>query len=189
MCCVSIDGLFQRWIQFHLAVPRVGSLWGEGKGARTPPTGLRPSFFWEKFCSAVALLGCPQTHSSALGRPKCLWQGETIKCWREGEHPFPVLNLQDFSGGPVVKNPPANAGHTGSILAPGRFHMPPGKIPHASRQGRVAPARCNWRKSLCSNTDLAQPKIILFKSPAPSHSSQYVGGKGERMQFSSVLFV
>ena len=127
MCCVSIDGLFQRWIQFHLAVPRVGSLWGEGKGARTPPTGLRPSFFWEKFCSAVALLGCPQTHSSALGRAKCLWQGETIKCWREGEHPFPVLNLQDFSGGPMVKNPPANAGHTGSILAPGRFHMPPRK--------------------------------------------------------------
>ena len=31
---------------------------------------------------------------------------------------------QDFSGGPVAKNLPANAGNTGSIPGPGRFHMP-----------------------------------------------------------------
>ena len=30
----------------------------------------------------------------------------------------------DFSGGLVVKNPPANAGHMGSIPGQGRFHMP-----------------------------------------------------------------
>ena len=30
----------------------------------------------------------------------------------------------DFPGGPVVKNPPASAGDTGSIPGPGRFHMP-----------------------------------------------------------------
>ena len=30
----------------------------------------------------------------------------------------------DFSGGTVVKNPPANAGDTGSIPSPGRSHMP-----------------------------------------------------------------
>jgi len=29
-------------------------------------------------------------------------------------------------GGPVVENPPANAGDTGSIPGPGRFHMPRG---------------------------------------------------------------
>ena len=28
----------------------------------------------------------------------------------------------DFPGGPVVKNPPANEGDTGSIPGPGRFH-------------------------------------------------------------------
>ena len=28
----------------------------------------------------------------------------------------------DFLGGPVVKNPLANAGDTGSIPGPGRFH-------------------------------------------------------------------
>ena len=33
---------------------------------------------------------------------------------------------QDFPGGPVVKSLPAKAGVTGSIPAPGRFHMPQG---------------------------------------------------------------
>ena len=32
--------------------------------------------------------------------------------------------LLDFPGGPVVKNPPADAGDTGSIADPGRSHMP-----------------------------------------------------------------
>ena len=31
---------------------------------------------------------------------------------------------RDFRGGLVVKNPPATAGDTGSILDPGRSHMP-----------------------------------------------------------------
>ena len=30
----------------------------------------------------------------------------------------------DFPGGAVVKNPPANAGDTGSRPGPGRSHMP-----------------------------------------------------------------
>ena len=32
--------------------------------------------------------------------------------------------VQGFPGGAVVKNPPANAGNTGSSPGPGRFHMP-----------------------------------------------------------------
>ena len=32
--------------------------------------------------------------------------------------------LGDFPGGAVVKNPPANAGDTGSIPGPGISHMP-----------------------------------------------------------------
>ena len=32
-------------------------------------------------------------------------------------------NAEDFPGGLVVKNPPANAGDMGSILALGRFHL------------------------------------------------------------------
>ena len=38
------------------------------------------------------------------------------------EHP------RDFPGGPVVKNPPSNAGDSGSIPGPGT------KIPHAAGQ-------------------------------------------------------
>ena len=33
--------------------------------------------------------------------------------------------LMGFPGGPVVKNPPANAGDTGSIPAPGSCHVDP----------------------------------------------------------------
>ena len=32
--------------------------------------------------------------------------------------------MEGFPGGAVVKNPPANAGDTGSVPGPGRFHMP-----------------------------------------------------------------
>ena len=31
---------------------------------------------------------------------------------------------KDFPGGAVLKNPPANAGDTGSSPGPGRSHMP-----------------------------------------------------------------
>ena len=34
-----------------------------------------------------------------------------------------------FPGGPVVKNPPANEGDTGSIPGPGRSHMLQGTEP------------------------------------------------------------
>ena len=40
------------------------------------------------------------------------------------------LSKQDFPGGPVVKNPPSNAGDVGSILGQGT------KIPHALEQLR-----------------------------------------------------
>ena len=36
-------------------------------------------------------------------------------------------NKQDFPGGPVVNNQPANAGDTSSIPGLGRFHIPCGK--------------------------------------------------------------
>ena len=32
-------------------------------------------------------------------------------------------DYRDFPGGSAVKNPPANAGDTGSITGPGRSHM------------------------------------------------------------------
>ena len=53
------------------------------------------------------------------------------------------MNDLGSPGGTVVKNPPANAGDTGSNLGP----------------GGVAPARCNQRKPMRSNKDPMQPKI------------------------------
>ena len=37
---------------------------------------------------------------------------------------FAKIVVGDFPGGAVVKNPPANAGDTGSSPGPGRSHMP-----------------------------------------------------------------
>ena len=34
------------------------------------------------------------------------------------------MAIGDFSGGAMVKNPPANAGNTDSTPGPGRSHMP-----------------------------------------------------------------
>ena len=73
---------------------------------------------------------------------------------------------QDFSGGPVVKNLPANAGDTGSIPGLGKSHVPWGNKAHAlqqektlpweahAQQWRVAPAHGKQRKPVCS--ELAQ---------------------------------
>ena len=84
----------------------------------------------------------------------------------------------NWTGDPVVKNLPANAGYVCSIpgwedstcLGAAKptyheywAHAP--KIPwSATREAwalqlRVAPAHCNWRKPLCSNRDPAQPKM------------------------------
>ena len=41
---------------------------------------------------------------------------------------YTKVNVWDFPDGPVVKNLPANAGDTGLIPGPGRFHMPRGKL-------------------------------------------------------------
>ena len=41
----------------------------------------------------------------------------------EGEESKKILEMEDFLGGPVVKNLPANAGDTSSIPGLGRFHM------------------------------------------------------------------
>ena len=46
--------------------------------------------------------------------------------WMTGEFYFLLLKniLRGFPSGAVVKNPPDNAGDTGSSPGPGRSHMP-----------------------------------------------------------------
>ena len=53
-----------------------------------------------------------------MWKPSAYTQQQKFKEYRAS-----VL-LEDFAGGPVVKNPPANTGDMGSTLGPGRFHMP-----------------------------------------------------------------
>ena len=51
--------------------------------------------------------------------------GLIIKHTKINNNKLNIKNLNsDFPGGAVVKNPPANAGDTGSSPGPGRFHMP-----------------------------------------------------------------
>ena len=56
-------------------------------------------------------------------------QEQRLPLGREGSkgdwrHYFFKIKRWGFPGGAVVKNPPANAGDTGSIPGPGRSHMP-----------------------------------------------------------------
>ena len=52
------------------------------------------------------------------------WRKAKLECLAGQTRPC-VKNKEsgDFPGGAVVKNPPANAGDTGSIPGPGRSHM------------------------------------------------------------------
>ena len=46
---------------------------------------------------------------------------KSLEIWRIGQW---LEEKQGLPGGTVVKNPPANAGDTGSSPGPGRSHMP-----------------------------------------------------------------
>ena len=46
------------------------------------------------------------------------------KIWKQPECSIDKEWIRDFPGGTVVKNPPDNAGDTGSIPGPGRSHTP-----------------------------------------------------------------
>ena len=84
------------------------------------------------------------------------WHGGFLTLNQERNKKF----FQDFPGGAVVKDPPANAGDTGSSPGPGRSHMPrrsqalasgarapqqekPPQWEACAPQRRVAPARRN----------------------------------------------
>ena len=68
--------------------------------------------------------------------------------------------MEDFPGGTVVKNPPANEGDTGSSPGPGRSHMPRNnkacapqllslrsgaRMPQLPKPTRLEPVLCNKR--------------------------------------------
>ena len=79
------------------------------------------------------------------------------------------LNMgnRDFPGGTVVKNPPANAGDTGSIPGPGRSYMP-----------RSNKARARQLLSLCSRAhepQLLSPRATTTEACIPrAHATRQV---------------
>ena len=73
----------------------------------------------------------------------------------------------DFPGGPVVKNPPSNAGHTGSIPSQGtQMHMPRETTPSGCNQSPGAP-----EPILCNQRSLHVPQ--LEKSPRTTTTIQH----------------
>ena len=72
---------------------------------------VRGEVAWEQGSGVWGNVPAPFLHRS-------LGVAEKIKF---GERRVPP---RDFPGGPVVKNPPANAGNKGLIPGPGRFRMP-----------------------------------------------------------------
>ena len=59
-----------------------------------------------------------------------------------------IFKKQDFPGGTVVKNPPANAGDTGSSPGPGRSHVPQSywaRVPQLLKPVRLEPVLHNKR--------------------------------------------
>ena len=51
-------------------------------------------------------------------------KGNQRNAVKKTPHNKSTLTFRGFPGGTVVKNPPANAGDTGSSPGPGRSHMP-----------------------------------------------------------------
>ena len=76
----------------------------------------------------------------------------------------------DFPGGPVVKNPPANAGDTGLIPGPGRFRTHQATMPRATT---TEPALWNPRAQLLKP---AHPTAHSPQQETPPH------GKGHGPQ-------
>ena len=110
---------------------------------------------WE--FSSSPMVGSPRVHCQVPGFNP--WSGELRSCKLRGtaKKCYPSIELllhfcqksagQDFAGGTVVKNPPANAGDTGSIPGPGRSHMPRSNwacAPQLLKPARLEPVPPRW---------------------------------------------
>ena len=73
--------------------------------------------------------------------------------------------MRDFPGGPVVKNPPSNAGDVGSVPGWGT------KNPHA--WGQLSPWHHNWRKLMGCNKDPVQQNKNKNKKTLDEHSHSW----------------
>ena len=99
-----------------------------GKSVRLPLPALTLLRLLRAWHLEIFSTGCPQNSKTTI---KC---APIINHWLSFvsiEMPFIKYLIWDFAGGTVVKNPPANAGDTGSSPGPGRSHMPWSNKAHA----------------------------------------------------------
>ena len=100
--------------------------------AMTSLIPLRSDFRIMRCCLGIwCLLGLNKGQDAAgsLGRRERTWDFRSVVQPQPLLAAWPHLEMElmipalDFSGGPLVKNPPVNAGNTGSVSGPGRSHM------------------------------------------------------------------
>ena len=70
----------------------------------------------------------------------------------------------DFHGGSVVKNLPANAGDTGLIPDPGRFHMLRRKLPRYSKPNFLISMKCYLTGLVANHFANAKPSPQSFRN-------------------------
>ena len=85
--------------------------------SRVEKEGEEPTQVWLSRCERCGERLCTQLCPSKCGLQICLGLFKKKKKKNRS---------LGFPGGPVGKNPPANAGDTASIPGPGKFHMPLG---------------------------------------------------------------
>ena len=71
--------------------------------------------------------------------------------------------MSNFPGGPMVKNLPANAGDTGSILDPGRSHLSQGNEAHAPQLLKSMYSRAHvlqLLKLICPRARAPQQRVV-----------------------------
>ena len=88
--------------------------------------------------------GCEQTHFCFPHPGWCLARCINV-CCRSRTWKAENRKDGDFPGSPVIRNPPANTGDTGSIPGLGRFHMPRGNYAcaTATEPTRLEPVLCD----------------------------------------------
>ena len=97
------------------------------RGSSRPKNRTRVSCIAGRFCTIW------------VTREATLWKWHVI-----GYQNSSNWRWQDFPSGPVVKNPPANAGDTGPVPHLGRWHTPPGNwAPEPQLLKRVPQSPCS----------------------------------------------
>ena len=80
-----------------------------------------------------------------------------------------VFKFWDFPVGAVVKNPPANAGDTGSSPGPGRSHMPQSKYAHAPQLLSLRSRACEPQllSPCAATTEARAPRARALQQEKP----------------------